>query len=92
MHLSISRWLALRAKKVAEIGLGSRRAHRSTGTRKSPGATEHSLIASFPGLPEISQIGWRLILAGWHQVAISADEIVVLTDDDMVIFLVALLS
>jgi hypothetical protein len=54
------------------------------GVGKSAGTAEHSIIASFPGLPEISQVGWRLVLTGRHQVAISADAVHVTTDKDAI--------
>src|ERR1700730_8263564 len=43
--------------------------------------------SSFPRLLEVSQIGWRLILLGGHQEAISAQEIVFRADDDLVVAL-----
>src|SRR5262249_2836623 len=49
--------------------------------------------STIPALPlcliEIAQVGRGLVLAGRHQLAIGAQEIVVLADDDMVVVLAA---
>src|SRR5436305_2067839 len=45
---------------------------------------------SFPGLLEIAGIGRRLVLARGHQVAVRAEEIVVLADDHVVVVLAAI--
>ena len=46
---------------------------------------------SLSRLLEIAQIGWRLILAGRHQVAVAAHEIVLLADDDVIVVLGAII-
>src|SRR5580692_6271522 len=45
----------------------------------------HLRRTSLPRLSEISQIRRRLILAGRHQIAVAAQEIVFLTNDDVIV-------
>src|ERR1700687_1701534 len=73
--------------------LRRRQNRRGRGAKRVPLRTLRRSTATgglFPDLLEIAQIRRRLVFARRHQIAVPADEIIVLADDNVMIVLVAI--